>query len=88
MPSNIISVIKNNIKKKKFRPTVPNFFLACDSKHTYFFFGLVLDEYMIPIESLVSRSKFKVKGHVSLPNLVQRLTQQRFAPEASNVVGR
>ena len=38
MPSNINSVIKNKIKKKNyFRPTDPNFFSACDSKHTYFF---------------------------------------------------
>ena len=43
---------------------------------------------MIPIDSQVSRSKVKVKGHVSLRNLVQWITQQRFAPEASNLVGR
>ena len=43
---------------------------------------------MIPIDIHVSRSKVKVKGHVSLPNLVQRITQQRFAPEDSNLVGR
>ena len=43
---------------------------------------------MIPIDSQVSRSKVKVKGQVSLSNLVQLKTQQRFAPEASNLVGR
>ena len=42
---------------------------------------------MIPIDSQVSRSKVKVKGHVSLSNLVQPITQERFALEASNVVG-
>ena len=36
---------------------------------------------MIPID-------IQVKGHVSLQNLVQRITQERFAPEASNLVGR
>ena len=41
---------------------------------------------MIPIDIQVSRSK--VIGHVSLPNLVQRITQERFAPEALNLVGR
>ena len=39
---------------------------------------------MIPIDSQVSRSK--VKGHVSLSNIVQLITQQSFAPEASNLV--
>ena len=43
---------------------------------------------MIPIDSQVSRSKVKVKGHVRLSNLVQRITLERFAPEASNLVGR
>ena len=43
---------------------------------------------MIPIDSQVSMSKVKGKGHVSLPNLVQLITQQRFTPEASNLVGR
>ena len=43
---------------------------------------------MIPIDSQVSKSKVKVKGHVSLSNLVQRITQQRFTPEALNLVGR
>ena len=43
---------------------------------------------MIPIYFQVSRLKVKVKGHVSLPNLVQWITQEHFAPEASNVVGR
>ena len=41
---------------------------------------------MIPIDSQVSRSK--VKGHVSLSNLVQGITQEHFAPEALNFVGR
>ena len=41
---------------------------------------------MIPIDSQVTRSK--VKGHVSLSNLVQRITREHFAPEASNLVGR
>ena len=43
---------------------------------------------MIPIDIQVSRSKVKVKGHVSLLYLVQLITQERFAPEASNLVGR
>ena len=43
---------------------------------------------MIPIDIHVSRSKVKVKGHVSLLHLVQLITQERFAPEASNLVGR
>ena len=43
---------------------------------------------MIPIDIQVSRSKVKVKGHASLLQLVQRITQERFAPEASNLVGR
>ena len=42
---------------------------------------------MIPIDSQV-RSKVKVKGHVSLSNLVQRITQERFAQEPSNLLGR
>ena len=41
---------------------------------------------MIPIDIQVSRSK--VNGHVTLPHLVQLITQERFAPEASNLVGR
>ena len=43
---------------------------------------------MIPIDSQVSRSKVKHKGYISLSNLVQRIIQQRFAEEASNLVGR
>ena len=43
---------------------------------------------MIPIDIQVSRSKVKVKGNVSLSNLVQLITQERFAPEASNLVSR
>ena len=36
----------------------------------------------------VSRSKVKVKGHVSLLHIVQQKIQKHFALEASNVVGR
>ena len=43
---------------------------------------------MIPIDSQVRMSKVKVKFHVSLQNLVQLITQERFAPEALNLVGR
>ena len=43
---------------------------------------------MIPIDIQVSRSKVEVKGYVSLLNLVQRITQERFASEDSNLVGR
>ena len=43
---------------------------------------------MIPIYIQVSRSKVKVNGHVNLPNLVQWITQEHFAQEASNLVGR
>ena len=43
---------------------------------------------MTPIDIQVSRSKVKVKGHVSLLYLVQLITQERFAQEASNLVGR
>ena len=43
---------------------------------------------MIPIDIQVSRSKVKVKGHASLLHLVQLITPERFAPEASNLVGR
>ena len=39
---------------------------------------------MIPIYIQVSKSK--VKGHVRLQHLVQLITQERFAPEASNLV--
>ena len=42
---------------------------------------------MIPIHIQVSRWNVKVKGHVSLPNLVQQITQEHFAPEASNLEG-
>ena len=41
---------------------------------------------MIPIDLQVIRSKGKVKGHASLLH-VQLITQKRFAPEASNLVG-
>ena len=43
---------------------------------------------MNPIDIQVSRSKVKVKGHASLLHLVQLITQERFAQEASNLVGR
>ena len=43
---------------------------------------------MIPIDIQVSRSKVKVIGYVGNLRLVQPITQERFAPEASNVVGR
>ena len=43
---------------------------------------------MIPIDIQVSTSKVKVKGHASPLHLVQLITQVRFAPEASNSVGR
>ena len=41
---------------------------------------------MTPIDIQVSRSKVKVKGHASLLHLVQLITPERFAPEASNLV--
>ena len=40
---------------------------------------------MIPIDIQVSRSKVKVIGHVSLPHIVQLITQEGFAPQASNL---
>ena len=43
---------------------------------------------MIPIDSQVTRSNGKVKGHVGLPKLVQLITHERFAQEASNLVCR
>ena len=43
---------------------------------------------MIPIDIQVSMSKVKIKGHASLLHLVQLITQERFAPEASNLVSR
>ena len=43
---------------------------------------------MIAIDIQVSRSKVKVKGHASLLHLVQLITRERFAQEASNLVGR
>ena len=42
---------------------------------------------MIPLDIQVSKSKVKIKGHVSLPNLVQLITQDGFATEASNLEG-
>ena len=41
---------------------------------------------MTPIDIQVSWSK--VKGHVDCPYLVQLITQERFASEASNLVGK
>ena len=41
---------------------------------------------MTPIDIQVSR--FKAKGHASLLHLLQLITQERFAPEASNLVSR
>ena len=43
---------------------------------------------MTPIDIQVSRSKVKVKGYASLFHILQLITQERFAPEASNLVGR
>ena len=43
---------------------------------------------MTPIDIQVRMSNVKVKGHASLLHLVQLITQERFAPEASNLVGR
>ena len=43
---------------------------------------------MIPIDIQVSCLKVKFKGHASLLHPVQRITQERFAQEASNLVGR
>ena len=43
---------------------------------------------MTPIDIQVSTSKVKVEGHASLLHLVQLLTQERFARQASNLVGR
>ena len=40
---------------------------------------------MIPIDIQV---KVKVKVHASLLHLVQLITQERFAQQASNLVGR
>ena len=42
----------------------------------------------IPIDIQVSKSKVKVQVHASLLYCVQLITQERFAPEASNLVGR
>ena len=43
---------------------------------------------MIAIDIQVSRSKVKVIGHVRLPHIVQLITQEHLAPEASNLEGR
>ena len=43
---------------------------------------------MIPIDIKISWSKVKNKCHIVLPHIVQLKTQERFAPEASSLVGR
>ena len=43
---------------------------------------------MIPLDFQVSGSKVKVKGRVGHQHLVHLISQERFAPEASNLVGR
>ena len=43
---------------------------------------------MTPIDIQVSRPKVKVKCHASLLHLVQLITQECFAQEASNLVDR
>ena len=43
---------------------------------------------MIPIGFQVSRSKVKVKVHAGLKHFMQRITQEHFALETSNLVGR
>ena len=43
---------------------------------------------MIPTDFQVSRSKVKVKGYVGHQHLVRLIIQERFAQEASNLVGR
>ena len=43
---------------------------------------------MILLDIHVSRSKVKVKSHIRLQDIVQLITEERFALEASNLVGR
>ena len=43
---------------------------------------------MTPIDIQVSRSKIQVKGHASLIYIVQLITQELLAQEASNLTGR
>ena len=43
---------------------------------------------MIPIDIQVSRLKVKDKGNVRLSHIMQQITQERFAPEASNLLGK
>ena len=43
---------------------------------------------MAPNYIQVSRLMVKVIGHVNLPHIVQLITWEHFAPEASNLVGR
>ena len=72
MPSNIISVIKNNIKKKI--PTDrPYFFLACDSKHTYFFFGLNNKFDQNTLSSLISNVFTRLYPLLSIVGLTFKL---------------
>ena len=37
---------------------------------------IILGDYLMPIDIQVNRSEFKIKGHVGLPYLVQRITQE------------
>ena len=43
---------------------------------------------MTPIDIQVSRLNVEVKGHASLFHFVQLITQGRFPPEASILVGK
>ena len=43
---------------------------------------------MTPIDIQVSRLMVKVKGHARLLHIVQLITKEHFASEASNLVGR
>ena len=43
---------------------------------------------MVSFDIQVSRSKVKFKGHVRIPHLVQRITQEQDASEASNLTAR
>ena len=43
---------------------------------------------MTPIDIQGGMSNVKVKGHASLLHFVQLIAQKRFAPQASNLVGR
>ena len=39
---------------------------------------------MTPMDTQSSRSNVKVKGHVGIKEIVQWITLEQFAPEASN----